>query len=162
MAGSKAIKKTAGKKEAKTVKEIITFQGEFEGVRVYGHKSKEPLKLKAGIQAARKLHPHKKLWAVFQPHSYSSLHLLFSELQKTLVGADKIVISDVFSLRAQTITTPTGKDLARAIGMPKATYVGGDLTNMANFLKRNTTKGETILLLGHGDIHKVSELLLSA
>jgi len=75
--------------------------------------------------------------------------------------ADRVIVTDVFTRRESNINKPTGKDLALAIGGPKATYVGGELTNVANFISRNAKKDDLILVMGAGDVYKVSDLLLA-
>ncbi|MBI3887482.1 hypothetical protein HY310_00245 [Candidatus Microgenomates bacterium] len=62
--------------------------------------------------------------------------------------------------REQGLNKPSGKELALAIGAPKATYVGGELINVANFVRRNIAKNCVIIVMGAGDVYKVSEELL--
>jgi UDP-N-acetylmuramate--alanine ligase len=89
------------------------------------------------------------------------LENLFADFIKALKKADKVVVTDVYTKRESGITKPSGKDLALAIGAPKATYVGGELENMANFILRHATKNDVILIMGAGDVYKVSEILLT-
>ena len=56
---------------------------------------------------------------------------------------------------------PTGKELALATGSPKATYVGGELVNAANFVKRNVDAGSVVLIVGGTEAMVVSEGLLT-
>ena len=136
------------------------FRGEAGGVRIYDDYAHHPTAVTANIKAVRELYPKKKIWVVFQPHMHSRLQTLFVEFQKSLRVADRVIVSDVFTRREQGVTRPSGKDLALAIGAPKATYVGGDLLNVANFVSRNAPKGAVVLVLGAGDAYKVSDYLL--
>ncbi len=137
------------------------FKGEMSGVRIYDDYAHHPTAIIHNIKAARELYPKKKIWVVFQPHMYSRLDKLFDDFAKSLRLADRVIVADVFTRREFGVNKPSGKDLAMVIGGPKATYVGGDLTNVANFIARNTKKTDIVLVMGAGDIYKVSDQLLS-
>lgn len=137
------------------------LRGEVGGVRIYDDYAHHPTAVVHNIKAARQFYPKKKIWVVFQPHMYARLEKFFADYAKSLKLADKVVIADVFTRREFGISKPTGKDLALVIGGPKATYVGGDLSNVANFVQRNTKKGDVVLFMGAGDIYKASDILVS-
>lgn len=136
------------------------FRGEVEGAKLYDDYAHHPTAVAANIQAARQAYPKHRIVVVFQPHMHQRLQALYQDFIKSLKLADKVVVTDVFTRREQGVNKPTGKDLALAITAPKATYVGGDLTNVANFVERNAQKGDIVLLMGAGDIYRVSDLLL--
>jgi len=138
------------------------YRGEVDGVKIYDDYAHHPTAVTANIKAARELFPKKKIWVVFQPHMYSRLERLFADFAQSLRLADRVVVTDVFTRREHGIIKPSGKDLAIGVGSPKATYVGGDLTNVANFISRNTSKGDVVLVMGAGDVYKVSDQLLAA
>lgn len=136
------------------------YRGETEGVKIYDDYAHHPTAVAFNIKAVRQLYPKKKIWAVFQPHMHGRLETLFADFVKSLKFGDRVVVTDVFTRREQGISKPSGKDLALAIGGPKATYVGGELINVANFVKRNTQKGDVVLVMGAGDVYQVSDQLL--
>lgn len=137
------------------------YRGEVEGVKIYDDYAHHPTAIAVNIAAVREVFPKKKVWAVFQPHMHSRLETLFGDFAKSLQLADRVIVIDVFTRRESGVTKPSGKDLALEIGSPKATYVGGGLQNVANFVSRNSQKGDIILVMGAGDVYKVSDLLLS-
>ncbi|MEK7565602.1 MAG: UDP-N-acetylmuramate--L-alanine ligase [Patescibacteria group bacterium] len=138
------------------------YRGETaSGIKIYDDYAHHPTAVSVNINAIREKHPNKKIWAVFQPHMFSRLATLFDDFASSLQLADRIIISDVFTRREQGITKPSGKDLSRAVG-PKATYIGGDLVNVANFLSRNAGKNDILLVMGAGDIYKVSDMILTS
>jgi UDP-N-acetylmuramate--alanine ligase len=142
------------------------FRGAFRDVRgvgevrIYDDYAHHPTAVAANIKAARELYPRMRIWAVFQPHMHARLEALFAGFVKSLKMADRVIVTDVFTRREQEVTKPSGKDLALAIGAPKATYVGGDLENVAKFVARNVPAGAMVLVMGAGDVYKVSDYLL--
>ncbi len=133
-----------------------------DGLKIYDDYAHHPTAVAFNIKAARDLKPKGKIWVVFQPHMYSRLASLFNDFAASLKTADRVVVTDVFTRREQGITKPTGKNLALAVSPPKATYVGGDLLNVANFVSRNARKGDLILVMGAGDVYKVSDMMLTS
>ncbi|MCL4397598.1 UDP-N-acetylmuramate--L-alanine ligase [Patescibacteria group bacterium] len=136
------------------------YRGEVEGAKIYDDYAHHPTAVAVNIAAAREIYPKKKIWVVFQPHMHARLEKLFEDFKKELAKADKVVVTDVYTRRESGVTKPSGKDLALAIGGPKATYVGGELVNVANFLARNLSKNDVVLIMGAGDVYEVSNLLL--
>lgn len=166
-----AVAKVLGIKE-KTIKEGLEefrglerrfeLRGEVEGAKIYDDYAHHPTAVAVNIAAVREKYPAKKVWVVFQPHMYSRLKTFFEDFIQALKKADKVVVTDVFTRREQGVNKPSGKDLALAIGGPRATYVGGELVNVANFIRRNITSKDIVLIMGAGDVYKVSEIMLTS
>lgn len=151
----------------KAVEEFVGVKRRFEfrggtkdGVLVYDDWAAHPKAVRATIKTAKKVFPKTKIWVVFQPHMYSQLRAFFGDFVRELKFADRVIVTDVYSEREDGQTVPSGKDLSLAIGSPRATYVGGGLENVANFVDRNASKGNVVLVLGVGDVNKVSDLLV--
>lgn len=163
--GAATAAKVLGVKEIYIKKALEKFSGlerrfEFkgqteEGARVYDDYAHHPTAVRANIQGARELFPKKKLWVVFQPHMHTRLKVLFAEFANSLRLADRIIVTDVYTRRESGVDRPTGKELAIAVG-PKATYVGGDSVSVANFVSRNSKKGDIIAVMGAGDSYKIA------
>lgn len=170
-AAAQAAAKALGVKDKVSKTALESFQGlerrfelkgEFAGTKVYDDYAHHPTAVLANIKAARDFYPKKRIVIVFQPHMYSRLGALFVDFVKVLSQADKVVVADVYTKREQGLNRPTAKELALTITAPKATYVGGDLQNVANFVERNAQKNDIVILMGAGDIYKVAELLIKS
>lgn len=162
-----AIKALGGKE--KEIKEALAefsglerrfeFRGEVDGAVIYDDYAHHPTAVRVNIEAARELHPKKKIWVVLQPHMHARLSKLFDEFSEALKLADRAIVTDVYTRRESGVSKPTGKELALAAGK-NTTYVGGDLINVANFVGRNVEKGDVILVMGAGDSYRISDYLL--
>ena len=137
------------------------FVGEKDGVRVYFATYSEPKSISEGIKEICKLHSKNKHWVVYQPASHAELKKSFQKLVKALSAANRAIVTDVASFGEKGEPKPTGKELALAAGSPKTTYVGGELVNAANYVKRNTESGAVVLVVGSQDTLLVSETILS-
>lgn len=137
------------------------FLGEKDGVKVYFAQYSEPKTITAALKEIAQLHSRKQHWIVYQPSDHAELKKCFQKLVKALQPAHKAIITDVASFIERGELKPTGKELALATGSPKATYVGGELVNAANFVKRNVDAGSVVLIVGGTEAKVVSDGLLS-
>lgn len=136
------------------------FLGEKDGVKVYFALYAEPKSIAAGLKDIAKLHSKNEKWVVYQPSGHAELKKSFKKLITALQMANRAIITDVASFSERGELKPTGKELALAAGAPKATYVGGELINAANYVKRNTESGAVVLVVGATESRLVSDELL--
>jgi len=123
----------------------------------YAH---HPTEIKATIKAALN-YPHKRIWCVFQPHTYSRTKQLFDEFTEAFWGIDHLVIADIYAARETNTEGIHSKDLADAIrrkGMD-CIYIDG-FDGIASYLKQNTEAGDLIMTMGAGDIYQVADAIV--
>jgi UDP-N-acetylmuramate--alanine ligase len=131
-----------------------------EFVDDYAH---HPTEIAATLAAAR-LDGAARVVAVFQPHRYSRTTALWRGLGESLVGADLVVITDVYGAGEQPVPGVTGKLVVDALveSSPgkRAVYLPRR-SDVAPFLAREIRAGDLVLTLGAGDITMVGEETLS-
>ena len=133
----------------------MEFLGVFQGATVYDDYAHHPTKVRATIEAARELR-HRRLIVVFQPHRYSRLSALMHDFARAFVGADRVLILDVYSAGEENVSGVQASDLAHQV--PNATYVG-DFTRAREELEGLAGRDDVILLMGAGDIKKLGDEL---
>lgn len=135
-------------------------KGEIGGVTVIDDYAHHPTEIKATLSAAAH-YPHKRLWVVFQPHTYSRTRSFLSEFAEVLSGAEHVVLADIYAARETDTLGISSKDLQREIKER-----GGDcryfpsFDEIENFLLENCTAGDLLITMGAGDVHKIGENLL--
>ncbi|MBE6036301.1 MAG: UDP-N-acetylmuramate--L-alanine ligase [Clostridiales bacterium] len=125
----------------------------------YGH---HPTEIKATLAAAANI-PHKNLWCIFQPHTYTRTLALFKDFAQAFDGADKLILADIYAAREKNIYKITSKELAAEIKSThpgKEVYYFADFDEIANFVLNNSEPGDLVITMGAGDIYKVAELIL--
>ena len=91
-------------KVAEALKNFIGAHRRFEltsvtdGVRCYTDYGHNPAEIKNALKIAS-LQPHKTLWSVWQPHTYSRTKTLFDQFVETFDIADKVLITDIMGAR---------------------------------------------------------------
>jgi len=123
--------------------------------RFYADYAHHPDELKATLEAARAV-TKGRLIAVFQPHTFSRLRSFFNDFASALSKADEVIVTDVYAARETDDGTVSGKMLAEAIDGAKYISYFDDI---ASLLLSDATDGDTVLILGAGDIIRLADIL---
>ncbi len=132
-------------------------KGIAAGVTVIDDYAHHPREIQATIEAARGDFPNRRIWAVFQPHTYSRTKALLNDFASALAAADRIVVLDIYPARE---TEDLGISAADLIGkIPGATGASTPI-DTAEFLAATCCSADVVLTIGAGDVTKTGPLLL--
>lgn len=134
----------------------MEYKGSINGAAVYDDYGHHPTEIYATLSGARSA-CEKKLICVFQPHTYSRTYALSDRFAKAFECADKVILADIYAAREQNTYGISSQELALRIG-DKAVY-GGDLDSIASAVKKLAKRGDTVIVMGAGDIFKIFEFL---
>ena len=135
-------------------------KGEVDGVTIIDDYAHHPTEIQATLKAAHN-YPHKKLWCVFQPHTYTRTKALLPEFAEALSLADHVVLADIYAAREKNTIGITSKDLQNEIIKNGGTCdYFPSFDEIQNFLQKNYSPGDLLITMGAGDIVKVGENLL--
>ncbi len=125
----------------------------------YGH---VPTELSVTVDVARRRAPG-RLVAVFQPHRYSRTQALWRELGEGLIGADVIVVTDIYGAEQDPIPGVTGKlvveGIARAGRRRRVVYLP-HRHDVVEFLAREVREGDLVITMGCGDVWMLGDAAL--
>ena len=136
------------------------YKGTIGGVTIIDDYAHHPTEIAATLQAAAN-YPHKKLWCVFQPHTYSRTKAFLPEFAHALSAADHVVLADIYAARETDTLGISSRDLQKSIqelGHPCEYFPTFD--EIENFLLENCNPGDLLITMGAGDVHKIGENLL--
>ena len=136
------------------------YKGEVAGVTIVDDYAHHPTEIQATLNAAHN-YPHKKLWCVFQPHTYTCTKALLLEFAQALKLADHVVLADIYAARETDNLGISSKDLQARIqelGTPCEYFPTFD--EIENFLLNNCEAGDLLITMGAGDVVKIGEQLL--
>jgi len=129
--------------------------GEAGGVIVvddYGH---HPTEIRATLQAARSRYPKARIWAVWQPHTYSRTLGWLSEFGTAFTEADAAIVTGVYAAREKLPDGFSLADVAEAIKAPKARGIE-DLGAVTRVLLAEVRPGDVVIVFSAGDATRVS------
>jgi UDP-N-acetylmuramate--alanine ligase len=133
------------------VERRFEYKGELNGARFYDDYAHHPTELWATLTAAEEF-PHKRIIAVFQPHTYTRTKALLSDFADALKLADIAVLTDIYAAREDDVYGVSSRDLAALV--PGAEYCA-TLTETAERLRELAKPGDIVLSIGAGDIAKL-------
>ena len=115
-------------------------KGTAFGATIIDDYAHHPTEIRAIITAALQT-PHKKLWVVFQPHTYTRTKALLPEFADALSLADHIVLSDIYAAREVNTVGISSEDLRAEIEKrgTKADYFSS-FEEILEFLKTQLKK----------------------
>ncbi len=73
--------------------------GEVGGVTVIDDYAHHPTEIRATLAAARQRYPGRRLWAVWQPHTFSRTRLLADQFAGSFDDADRVIALDIYRSR---------------------------------------------------------------
>ncbi len=135
-------------------------KGELSGVVIIDDYAHHPQEIKATLETA-KHYPHKKLWVVFQPHTYTRTKAFLDEFAEALSMADEVILADIYAARENDNLGISSGDIADRIEKKgvEAHYIPS-FDEIEKFILENCIHGDLLITMGAGDIVKVGENLL--
>ena len=135
-------------------------KGEIGGVTIIDDYAHHPQEIKATLSAAKN-YPHRKLWCVFQPHTYTRTKAFLDQFAQTLSAADEVILADIYAARETDTLGVSSLDIVERIERlgTKAHYIPS-FDDIETFILENCINGDVLITMGAGDIVKVGEKLL--
>jgi len=121
----------------------------------YGH---HPTQIAATLEAANSRYPHHRIWAVWQPHTYSRTQLLEDEYIRALSQADKVIVLKVYAAREKDHGY-NAENIAQRIVDTEAHYIA-NLEDATNFLLARVNTNDLVIVFSAGDATKISRDVL--
>ena len=137
------------------------YKGEVAGVTIVDDYAHHPTEIQATLNAAHN-YPHKKLWCVFQPHTYTRTKAFLDEFAEALSAADAVVLADIYAARETDTLGISSADIASRIEkLGTEVHYFPTFEEIEAFLLKNCSTGDLLITMGAGDIVKVGEKLLN-
>jgi UDP-N-acetylmuramate--alanine ligase len=134
--------------------------GEVGNILVIDDYAHHPTEITATLNAARERFPARRIWAVFQPHTFSRTRNLLHEMAHSFSAADEVIVTNIFAAREQNDDTVHASDIIAASPHPAMRYIGG-LVESAEYLAERVQRGDVVIVPGAGDSYRIGELLLA-
>ncbi|MBR3003871.1 MAG: UDP-N-acetylmuramate--L-alanine ligase [Lachnospiraceae bacterium] len=135
------------------------YKGNIGGVTIIDDYAHHPDEIAATLGAALKC-PHKKLWVIFQPHTYSRTKALFDEFAASLSAADAVVLTDIYAAREKDTLGISSKDLQEKIAsLGCESYYFPTFDEVENFILDHCSTGDMVITMGAGDVYQIADHL---
>ncbi len=134
--------------------------GEFNGAVIiddYGH---HPTEIAATLQAAHSLYPMRRIWAIWQPHTYSRTSQLETAFIQALSQADQVIVLKIYAAREKD-PGYSAETIAIALPDQKGAYFE-TFEDAINHLRSHLTAGDAVIVFSAGDATAISQALVQA
>jgi len=136
------------------------IKGERAGVTVIDDYAHHPTEIRATLAAARGRYDGRRIWAVWEPHTYSRIEALLTEFGTSFGDADRVIVTDVYAARSRERATITPERIVASIEHANALHIGGS-ARIVSYLLEHLERGDVLLTLGAGDGYRVGEDVLA-
>jgi UDP-N-acetylmuramate--alanine ligase len=136
------------------------FIGEAGGVIVIDDYAHHPTEVAATLSAARMRYATRRIWAVFQPHTYSRTQALLHDYAHSFDDADQVLLLDIYAAREKIDLGMRSERLLEVLRHDGARYVG-DVQAATAYLLARVESDDVVITMSAGDGNLVGTLLLA-
>lgn len=136
------------------------YKGERNGFTIIDDYAHHPTEIRATLTSAQN-YPHKDIWCIFQPHTYTRTKAFFHEFAEALSLADHIILADIYAARETDTLGMTSEALAEELKKLGAdAYYLPSFEAIENFVLEKVIHGDVLITMGAGDVVNIGESLL--
>ena len=128
----------------------------INGITIADDYAHHPRELEATLTTAMGM-GFNRVWAVFQPFTYSRTAMLFDDFCRVLSIPDKTVLTEIMGSRERNTYNIYTSQLAEKI--PGSVWFN-TFEEVADYVVKNVEKGDLVITLGCGDIYKAAKLMI--
>jgi UDP-N-acetylmuramate--alanine ligase len=137
-------------------------RGEVDGIVVIDDYAHHPTKIRATLAAARARYPQRRIWAVWQPHTYSRTRLLVNEFAAAFEQADEIVVTKIYPAREDAPTDNFSAQQVVSAMRYKQVHFIPELVQATSFLLARLRRDDVLLVMSAGDADQICTNVLAA
>jgi UDP-N-acetylmuramate--alanine ligase len=130
------------------------LRGSINDIRIFDDYAHHPTEIKATLAGARARYPKARIWAVWQPHTYSRTRTLFLDFARAFKDADQVIVTEIFAAR-EPAEEFTSAEVVSAMPNLSARYVK-TLEEATSYLLEHLQTGDVVLVLSAGDADQIS------
>ena len=132
------------------------FLGIHNGIMVADDYAHHPTEISATISAAKGM-GYQKVWAIFQPFTYSRTARHLDGFAESLSAADQVLISDIMGSREENTYGVSSRQITDRI--PGSLYLPS-FEEITEYVCTHASAGDLVLTMGGGDVYKCARMIV--
>jgi UDP-N-acetylmuramate--alanine ligase len=133
------------------------FLGKFGGITIADDYAHHPTEISATLNAAKAM-GYQKVWAVFQPFTYSRTARHLDGFIESLSTADQVILSKIMGSREINKWGVSSEQIVQRI--PNAVYLP-EFDQISEYVSENASDGDLVLTMGGGDVYKCARMIVN-
>jgi UDP-N-acetylmuramate--L-alanine ligase len=156
--------RTLGFSQEQIALELLSYQGlkrrfevlgEKNGVTIIDDYAHHPTAVRETLSAAKLKYAGSKIWAVFEPHTFSRTKATLDDLVKSFGAADEVLISEIYPAREKaSAATITSQEVIDKINNKKVRLVHNKQEAL-DILKSELKPGDVVVVMAVGDFNRL-------
>ena len=136
--------------------------GEKNGVRVFDDYAHHPTAVKETLAMARLRFPTARIWAVFEPHTYSRTQAVLADLATCFQDADQVLLAEIYPARERKTTASiSGQDVVIEIAKShKNVRLVNDKNQAKAILQQELESGDVVVIMAVGNFNTLGSELV--
>jgi UDP-N-acetylmuramate: L-alanyl-gamma-D-glutamyl-meso-diaminopimelate ligase len=153
-----------GLRRFRGVRRRLQHRGTAAGVMIYDDFAHHPTAIEETLTGVRSAHPHRRIWAIFEPRSATSCRRVFqSDFARALGRADRVILPAVFRsnlpeserLSAEAIIQDLKREGVDADYIPQT-------DDIVRTVARQAREGDLVIVMSNGGFDNIHQKLLDA
>ncbi len=148
----------------KGIKRRFELVGIKKGIILIDDYAHHPTAIKETLEAARLKYPKSRIWAVFEPHTFSRTKATLEDFAKSFDKADEVLISEIYPARESIKNaTISSKEVIEKIIEHNTKYVirnrvrfVEDKSKALDILKTGVKSGDVIIVMAVGSFNRLA------
>lgn len=132
---------------------------EISGITLVSDYAHHPTEIRSTLAAARSTYPGHRIWAVWQPHTYSRTHSLAQEFASAFSDADQVIVTDIYAAR-EPHQDYSSLDVVKKMDSRKTKYIAS-LPQVSQYLFQELKAGDVLVVLSAGDADQIIDRLIA-
>ncbi len=133
------------------------FLGTVGGVTIADDYAHHPTEIEATLKAAKAM-PYDRVWAIFQPFTFSRTARHLDEFAAALSLADEVIVSDIMGSRETNEWNVSSTQITDRI---EGAHYLATFDEISRFTAENVKPGDLVLTMGGGDVYKCARMICS-
>jgi UDP-N-acetylmuramate--L-alanine ligase len=144
------------------VKRRFELIGEKNGIAVYDDYAHHPTAVLETLRSARLKYPDSRIWAVFEPHTFSRTEATLADLAQAFEPADLVLIAEIYPARERkTDASITGGQVVAEIAkFHESVRLVANKTEALALLKAEIKPGDVIIVMAVGNFNLLAQDLM--
>jgi UDP-N-acetylmuramate--alanine ligase len=133
-------------------------RGEANGVTVvddYGH---HPTEIAATLSGARARYAKRRLWVVWQPHTFSRTRALSDQFANAFGEADEVIVTEIYRSR-EPAQDYSSLEVVKKMKQSSVKFIAA-LSEVIDYLIKSLKAGDVLIVFSAGDADQVSTQVL--
>ena len=144
------------------IKRRFEVVGNYKGAVLVDDYAHHPTAVRETLSAARLKYPGKRIWAVFEPHTFSRTRATLPGLAKSFGDADQVLISEIYpareSLKDATLSSSEVVDAIKAnqVAAGPVIRLVKDKQQALDILKAELTPEDVLVVMAVGNFNRLA------